>query len=194
MSEGLGVSIVDVGDNGMVAQLGSAIKQALSEQGNAVGVSSEWLGAKAVEAINEGLGGIDLLEMFGAAWTAVSSLRERADPAKYPPGKAHYVKLGEHTVNFDIKPKLVVSVGPWSSRPLELLMGLSAIIHAMELKIRSGHVESVCGGTCDIGVTMTFGGQEIMKRKTIKTLKLDVEHKFKAPGLSLSAERPAPAP
>jgi hypothetical protein len=89
-------------------------------------------------------------------------------------------------VKFDVKPRIVVSVGGWASQPIELLMELSAIINAMELKIRRGHIESICGGSCDLGVEMKIGGQPVMKRKTLKTLKLEVEHRFAAPGLSLT--------
>ncbi len=193
MPEGMNISIVDPGDSDTINQLGTAIKQALSEQGKGrwVGTSGAWLGGKAIEAIDEALGGIDLLELFGSAWTTALSLRERADPAKYPWDKVQYVKLGQHIVNFDIKPKLVVSVAGWESPPIELVMDLSAIINAMELKIRAGHIESICGGSCDIGVEMKLGGQQIMKRKTLKTLKLDLEHRFNAPGLSLTGRAAA---
>lgn len=188
MPEGLKISIVDPGDTDTIAQLGTAIKQALSEQGKGrwIGTSGAWLGGKAIEAIDEALAGIDLPRLFGAAWTTALSLRERADPDKYPWDKVQFVKLGQHTVNFDIKPKLVVSAGGWESPPIELVMDLSAIINAMELKIRAGHIESICGGSCDLGVEMKLGGQQIMKRKTLKTLKLDLEHRFDAPGLCLT--------
>lgn len=193
MTETVGISIVDPGDRGMVAELGGAIRQALVDQGQSVAVSPEWLGAKAAESINTALGEIDFFDTLGAAWATVGALRERADPEKYPPGKANYVKLGQHTVNFDVSPSVVVALGPWSSQPIALVMSLSAILNAMELKIRSGHIESVAGGSCDLGVTVKLGGRELMKRRTLKTFTLDVEHRFKPPGIDLLTGRPGAA-
>ena len=188
MPEEISVRLIDAGDQGAIRELGAAIKDALGEQGKGrlAGVSAEWFGAKAAEAINEAVAGMDLFELIGGAWTTASVLRDRADPARYPPDKAQYVKLGQHTVNIDIQPRLVVSIGPWASKPIELSMGLGAIVNAMELKIKSGHVESICGGTCDLGVSVALGGRPIVKRKSLKTIKLEREHRFKAPGLDLS--------
>jgi hypothetical protein len=195
MADGLRISIADQGDASLVNELGNSIKEALAEQGKGkwLGTSAGWIGNKAVAAIDGAIGGIDLLQVFGAAWTTAHTLRERADPDKYPWDTPQYVKLGEHTVNFDVKPKLVVSVAGWESKPIELAMGLSAMINAVELKIKAGHIESLCGGSCDLGVEIKLGGQAIMKRKTLKTLKLDMEHRFREPGLSLTSRQPAPA-
>ena len=193
MPEEISVSVIDAGDKGAIRELGAAIKEALGEQGKGrlPGVSAEWFGAKAAEAINEAMAGVDLFELIGSAWTTAGVLRDRADPARYPPDKAQYVKLGQHTIDLEIKPRLVVSIGPWASKPIELSMGMSAIVNAMELKIKSGHIESICGGTCDIGVSIALGGRPIVKRKSLKTIKLDAEHRFKAPGLNLSGRKPS---
>ena len=195
MPDELRISIVDPGDSGMIDQLGSAIKQALAEQGKGkwVGTSGAWLGSKAIAAIEEAIGGIDLLAVFGSAWTTAISLRERADPDKYPWDKVQYVKLGEHTVKFGVSPKVIVSVAGWDSKSIELAMELSAIINAMELKILRGHIESICGGSCDLGAELRLGGQQIMKRTTLKTFRLLAEHRFDAPGLSLTNQPPAAA-
>jgi len=197
MSEGFSVGLVDLHDKETIGQIGSAIKEALSEQGKGkwVGTSANWLGTKASEAIDEAVGGVDLLELFGSAWATANDLQSRADPAKYPPGKAHYVKLGQHTVNFDVKPTLTVSLGVWSSAPITIALELSALISAMELKIRDGHIESIHGGACDVGLTMRLAGKELMKRKTLKKFTVEAEHVFASPGLRLSvremhADRP----
>ncbi|NCP12066.1 MAG: hypothetical protein GW859_08970 [Sphingomonadales bacterium] len=191
MAESFRVSVVDLDDKDTVDQLGSAIKEALAEQGKGkwVGTSSAWLGVKATEAIDDAIGGIDLFELFGMAWTNAAAIQERADPAKYPPDKPNYVKLGKHTINFDVRPKVMVSVGPWSSQPIEFVMALSAVINAMELKIRAGHIEAISGGKCDLGVSMKLGGKEVMKRKTLKSFELDAEHRFKEPGLSITVRK-----
>ena len=188
MTDGINLSLVDFDDKETIGEIGSAIKEALSAEGKGkwVGTSSVWLGTKAAEAIDDAVGGLDVLALFGAAWATSRDLQDRANPEKYPPNKPQYVKLGKHTVNFDVKPSLMVSVGPWSSAPIEIVMALSAIINAMELKIRNGHIESIHGGQCDIGMTLKLAGREVMKRKTLKVFELDAEHVFSAPGLRLS--------
>lgn len=193
MSDEVRISLVDPGDSGMVEQLGGAIKEALAQEGKGkwVGTSGAWLGGKAVAAIEDAIQGIDLMAVFGSAWTTAISLRERANPDKYPWDKVQYVKLGEHTVKFGVSPKIVVSVAGWDSKPIELAMELSAIINAMELKILRGHIESICGGSCDLGAEMKLGGQPIMKRKTLKAFRLLAEHRFEAPGLSLTVRPPS---
>lgn len=189
MTDGFQVQLVDFDDKEAIGQIGAAIKQALAEQGKGswAGTSATWLGTKAVEAINEAIGGVDLLDLFGSAWATAKDLQSRADPVKYPPGKSHYVKLGQHTVRFDVKPTLVISLGGWSSQPVAITLELSAIVNAMELKIRDGHITAIHGGSCDVGVTMMLGGKALMKRKTLKTFTLDVEHVYSTPGLRLTA-------
>lgn len=202
MTDAFRVQLVDFDDKDTINQIGLAMKEALAEQGKGswVGTSASWLGAKAVEAINEAVGGIDLLDLFGTAWATANDLQSRADPAQYPPGKSHYVKLGQHTVQFDVKPTLVISIGGWSSQPVAITLELSAIVNAMELKIRDGHITAIHGGACDVGVTMMLAGKALMKRKTLKTFTLDVEHVYAPPGLRLTmvdayaAAEPAPGP
>ena len=180
--------MVDFDDKDTIGQIGTAIKEALAEQGKGkwVGTSSTWLGNKAVEAIDDAVGGIDLIELFGKAWSTAKDLQSRADAAKYPSGKPHYVKLGQHTVKFDVRPTLVVSLGAWSSEPVAIVLELSALIKAMELRICDGHITSIHGGSCDVGLNMTMSGVEVMKRKTLKKFTLDVEHAFASPGLRLA--------
>lgn len=194
MADTMRISLSDAGDREMVEQIGGVIKDALKEQGKGkwIGTSSAWLGGKAMAAIDEAIGGLDLFELFGTAWTTASALRDRADPAKFPVDKIQYVKLGQHQVAFDVNPKLVISVGPWDSQPIAIGLALSAQINAMELKIKAGHIESISGGACDIGLTMKLGDRVLMPRKTIKTFELNVEHRFRAPGLPLSVGRAAP--
>jgi hypothetical protein len=192
MSEGLRISLGGFDSQETRALLGGVIKDALSAQGKGmwVGTSAAWIGTKATEAIGDAIGGIDLLDLFGEAWAQASALQECADPEKYPPDKTSYVKLGEHTVKFDVKPTVVASVGPWSSPPIEVVMELSALISAVELRVKAGRIQAACGGECDLGLTLSVGEKELMPRKSLKTFQLDVEHQFKAPGLSLGAQKP----
>ncbi len=185
MAEDMKISLSS-GDKEMeFHELGSAIKDALKGQGQPVAAPADWVGDKAVEAVDEALSGVDLMQMLGSAWTTASSLRDRADPAKFPQDKVQYVKLGKHTVTFDSLPSFLVSLGPWTSEPVVLEMPFTAVINAVELKIKGGHIVSARGGNCDLGVAMKFAGKEIMKRRTLRTLAFNAEHKFLAPGLSL---------
>lgn len=194
MSEAYRVSLVDYDDKDTIGQIGAAIKDALAEEGKGkwLGTSSTWLGTKAVEAVDEAVGGLDLMELFGTAWATAADLQSRADRKKFPADKPNYVKLGKHTVKFDVTPALVISLAGWESQPIAIMMELSALINAMELKILDGHIVSIHGGECDVGLKMKLAGKEILKRKTLKKFKLDAEHVYAAPGLRLSLRQVQP--
>lgn len=187
MTEDLRVDLTKLAEGEDGVQLGDALKQALSEQGQSgiAKLSGEWLGGKAADAMNDALGELDLMSLFANAWAKAREIRAYADPAQHPQNKVAYVKLGEHTVDFDLEPKMSIVIGPWTSEPITLALNCSAEIEAIELRIQHGHITAASGGSCDLGAEIVLAGATLVPRKSLKKFGFPGKHSFAAPGIDL---------
>ena len=98
------------------------------------------------------------------------------------------VKLGKHKLQGTMPIRVTVSVGGHSYE-LMFEVPVTAQLNAVTLSIRKGHIESIGGGECEIGLAVMFGGINLTGDLPVKTIKVPDKYVFDPPGIAIPGRR-----
>ncbi|HEX4695545.1 hypothetical protein [Sphingomonas sp.] len=198
MTEPFVLDLDALADGDTIDSLGKAIKDALAEEGKGrwMRLSASWLGGQAVDAIDDALANFDLLDAIAGAWAGVREIADRGDTDKYRQVRTSRLRLGKHDLDIDLHPHLMVTVGGWTSPPIELSLTLTAAIEAVELRIKQGFITAIGGGVCKLSIELKRGETGLMPKRSLHKFDLPGDYRFTAPGIDIRPQhlRPRPEP
>lgn len=161
------------------------MKDALSQDRGTGAAKLAWgvVGSQASDALKSVLD-MNVLDVLGGAWSAVSQLHEYTDRSKHPEGERSVVYLGSHTFVKTLYPQLTVTIEPLAPVKLRFALDLIADIQSIALAICNGYITSTGAGDGALSAQLKYGSLALNKPQQ-KKVHFPGSFAFKAPGLPI---------
>ncbi len=160
--------------------IGSAIAATANLGARGLDIASSALVKQAIDTTVAAALHVDLIALLAEGWVLARDIADYGDPEKHPEGTTAVLKLGEHSVERDIKPVITIDLGTTHRFPVDLVIGVTGTFRGIEIAIRDAAILSVGSGTCDIAVGLTLAGKDLWTR-TLADWRLPGVHVFTRP-------------
>jgi hypothetical protein len=109
---------------------------------------------------------VDLLGVLVSGWREYRDIVAAARSTLAAPGSPELISMTTHEVTVDQHPSVNVLVDGRRVADLELDLSIVCDVSALLLLISSGYLVAIRSGRCDVTVTLTVQGAELMSRQS----------------------------
>ena len=157
-------------------------REALDQDTNSCLSQFSWplVRGRIAESIGETLR-TDGLLWLAHGWSAAMELRAFKDPARYPPGKPSFLKLGKHKLSGALHPKVVVRCAGQELTSVTFDVPVTAEFNAITLTIQDAAVTGLGGGECAISLQIRYRGAVLSPKLPVRTIPLPGSYDFPRP-------------
>jgi len=122
---------------------------------------------------------VDPLQILADGWATDDDIKAFRDAGT--PGRPVVLKLGEHSIERDLKPAIEVELGGKKRIALDMALTLSGAFEGVEISLVQGKLVSVGAGTCSLSIQIKVADEAVTPLKTLKSLQLPAEYRFMQP-------------
>jgi hypothetical protein len=122
---------------------------------------------------------VDPLQILADGWATDDDIKAFRDAGT--PGRPVVLKLGEHSIERDLKPSIEVELGGKKRIALDMALTLSGAFEGVEISLVQGKLVSVGAGTCSLSIQIKVADEAVTPLKTLKSLQVPAEYRFMQP-------------
>ncbi len=118
------------------------------------------LGPKICELFN-----VPLPDVMVTSWKKVGGLQALLEKSRNSPDEVMYLELAQHSINSEHKPHLEMRIKDLPVKKIEFLVKLVFNLKGFVLKIKSGAIQEIQTGACEVKGTISYAGNVIAEKK-----------------------------